>query len=179
MPFLQSLCFFSQLWGSREEASQCRQLQSPERVGAKPIAWRVNGYFGRERNLMQDKFKVQRNKSICLNYFTVFVLVVWLINSYHTEKNNQSELLHTAECSLLSSSPDDLDDHVLSFTETVLLFSPNSDSFKRIPSNISSPQSSVLPLASYPQLHPFSLKYHFPSSASPIMVPNFQHIPPP
>lgn len=65
---------------------------------------------------MQDKFKGQRNKSICLNYFTVFVIVVQLINNYHTlgKKKNQSELLHTAEQrSLLSSIPDDLDNYVL------------------------------------------------------------------
>lgn len=61
--------------------------------------------------------------------------------------------------------------------QTALLFSPNSNSFKIIPSNISSSQSSVFTQASYPQLHPFSLRHRFPSSASLIMVPNFQHIP--
>lgn len=127
---------------------------------------------------MQDKFKAQRNKSICLNYFTVFVLVVWLINSYHTLKKKTRPNCCTQQN--VRSFP------LVQMIWTIMCchlhrlcccFLPILTPLKWIPSNISSPQSSVLPLASYPQLHPFSLKYHFPSSASPIMVPNFQHIP--
>lgn len=62
---------------------------------------------------MQDKFKGHRSKSICLHYFTVFVTLVWLINSYHALEKI-SELLHAAEQhSLPPSIPDYLHDHVL------------------------------------------------------------------